>query len=331
MPADPTPVFEAATAFWRSGAMFAACDVGVFNALSRGPASAQELAAELGTSIRGMSGLLDACTGMGLLEFRDGRFHNSASAQAYLTDDSPLSQLQALKLQADTLPMWGQLSRAVRDGKPVIPPNRMLGGNAELTRHLIQGMHQRASVMAPSLVDVVDLTGHRRLVDIGGGPGALSVAMLRAHPGLCAQIMDLAPVLEIAEDLIADSGVSDRIELIACDSTVDDFGSGFDAALVSGLLHRMDENHCRSILQKVFAGMEASGVVVVCDLLKIGTGSEIAALFGLQMLLTTEFGAVHTADDIECWLGEVGFKNIQTLQLNEPHPHILVMGKKPSR
>ena len=150
------------------------------------------------------------------------------------------------------------------------------------------------------------------------------------NPGLHAQVLDLAPVLDIARELIADSGVADRLELIACDSTVDDFGSGFDAAFVSGLLHRMDKERCLSILRKVYAGMEPGGILIVCDLFKAGTGPEVAALFGLQMLLTTEYGTVHTTVDMERWFGEVGFKKIRTSSLRGPHPHILVMGEKAS-
>ena len=101
---------------------------------------------------------------------------------------------------------------------------------------------------------------------VGGGAGSFSIVLAREYPGLTSRVMDLPPVLEIARDLIAESGVGDRIVTVPCDVTKDDFGSGYDAALVSGLLHRMEPEECRAILGKVFAGLDAGGLVVVNDL-----------------------------------------------------------------
>ncbi len=329
MSADPTLVFDAASAFWRSATMFAACDLGVFDGLAEGAAGASELAERLGASERGVQALLDSCVCLGLVEKDGSLYRNTETAQAYLTSASPDSLLLAMRLQAATFPMWGRLSKAVRDGEPVVPPGGMVGGNPELTRHLALAMHQRGLGMARCLVDLVDLSNRSLLADIGAGPGTFSVALLEAYPELKSRVMDLAPVLEIAKELIGKSGVADRVETVPCDATKDDFGSGFDAALVSGLLHRMSPQQCRSILAKVFDGLDDGGTVVVCDLFTIDDGPEMAVLFGLQMLLTTGSGVTHAAADVARWLDDVGFAGIRTRPLPPPHPHTIVIGDKP--
>lgn len=329
MSADPTLVFDVATAFWRSATMFAACDLDVFGGLAQGPADAPALAERLGASERGMEALLDSCASLRLIEKDGSVYRNTETAERYLTSASPQSLLVALKLQAATFPMWHQLSKAVREGSPVMPPSRMLGGDPELTRHLIVGMHQRALEMAACLADLVDLSGARHLADIGGGPGTCSIVLAAKYPRLEARVLDLPPVLEIAKELISESGVADRIVTIPCDVAKDGFGSGFDAALISGLLHRMDPEQCRSILKKAFDGLDDGGIIVVNDLLKTGDGSEMAVLFGLQMLLTTDRGVTHTAADVSGWLDDVGFVDVGTRSLPRPLPHTLVIGEKP--
>jgi len=49
---DPAPIYEAATAFWKSAVLFAACRLGVFDALEQS-AGAVALAQRLDLSERG--------------------------------------------------------------------------------------------------------------------------------------------------------------------------------------------------------------------------------------------------------------------------------------
>jgi len=319
-------IYDTATAFWTSTVLFAACRLGVFDALDTS-AEAGEVARRLGLSERGAAALLDACVALELIERADGAYCNTPASERYLTSRSPESLLVALELQADTYPMWMDLSESVRKGQPVIAPNDLLGGDRELTRKFVVGMHQRAVGIAETLVNTVDLTGCRLLADIGGGPGAYSTCMLKRYPDLRARILDLPPILEVARTLVASSGVDDRIEMVPCDVTTDAIGEGFDVALVSGLLHRMTAETSRCILRKVYAGMAPGGQVIVNDLFTVDGEPELAVLFGLQMLLTNETGGAHDARDVASWLAAVGFVDVTTTAL---FPHMAIMARKAS-
>jgi hypothetical protein len=321
---DPAPVYEAATAFWKSAVLFAACRLGVFDALEDAAGAAQ-LAQRLNLSERGTSALLDACAAMGLIEKTGDTYRNTPAGDRYLTSRSPESLLVTLELQAGTYPMWMRLSEAVRSGQPVIAPGELLGGNPELTRQFVVGMHQRALGTAEALMDAVDLTGHRVLADIGGGSGTYSMLMLQRYPGLRARVMDLAPILEVARTLVASSGVGDRIEMVPFDATTDDLGNGFDAALVSGLLHRMTAETSRSILRKVHAGMAPGGLIAVNDLFTVNGGPAMAVLFGLQMLLTNDTGGAHEASDVASWLAQAGFVDVK---ITTSVAHTVVIARK---
>ena len=128
---DPAPIYSAATAFWKSAVLFAACRLRMFDALEE-PAGAGELAERLELSERGTLALLDACVALDLLETTEGRYRTTPASERYLTTRSPESLLVTLELQANTYPMWMDLSESVRNGRPAIPPGDLLGDDKEL-------------------------------------------------------------------------------------------------------------------------------------------------------------------------------------------------------
>ena len=325
---DPKLVFDLATAFWRSGVLFSACDLGLFDLLETEPAGLESLAEKTGASQRGLFGLLESCVSLGLLTKDATVYRNSPTATAYLTTASPESLLVTLKLQAATYPMWMGLTQSVRTGEPAVAPGSLLGGDKALTRHFVIGMHQRALGVAKSLVDMLDLSDRKLLADIGGGPGTYSVMLVRKYAQLRSRVMDLPPILAVARELIDASEVGDRIETLPCNVETDDLGKGYDAALLSGLLHRMSKEACIDILTRVYAALPDGGLVTVNDLFSVGRGPEMAVLFGLQMLLTNQTGLTHSVEDMADCLKQAGFKKIACTTLPPPLPHSVVSGVK---
>jgi len=317
-------IFDLATAFWRSSVLFTACELGVFDALVQCPATAAETAARLGASRRGVHALLESCAAVGLLRKEGDRFANTAAAECCLTASGAQSLLDTLRMQVGTVPLWQRLTASVRSGEPAMPPADMLGGDPAATRRFVMAMHERARGVARALVEAINLAGVGRLADIGGGPGTYAVLLAEKHPELRVTVLDLPPVLEVARELLEGSEVRDRIELRACDATRDELGGPFDAALVSGLLHRLDEDKCRKLFGRIHSALSGNGIVILNDLFADGTRPEMAVLFGLQMLLTTREGRTHQLADVKRWLAETGFDNVRTRTLPPPLPHSLV-------
>ena len=328
MTADPTLVFDTAIGFWRSSVLFAACDLRIFDLLEEKPGTVDDITERLNASERGIFGLLESCTSIGFLKKENNTYSNTDTASKYLVSSSPESLYITLSLQAATYPMWTHLKDSVISGDPAIPPGKLLGGDPELTRTFVIAMHQRALGVARCLVNEIDLSGRKSIADIGGGPGTYSVLLAEKYPELRSKVMDLAPILEISRELIDKSNVGDRIETIPCNASEDEFGTGFDSALISGLLHRMSEADCRKIFSKVYSSLDEGGMIITNDLFSIDTAPEMSVLFGLQMLITNQTGRTHTTDDMASWLKDAGFKDIETKILPPPLPHSLVIGIK---
>lgn len=308
--------------------MFTACEMGVFDMLNDGACSLAAAAKRLQASERGMFALLESCVSLGLLEKRGGMYGNTETASAYLTSRSEESLVVTLRLQSSTYPIWAKLKEAVVTGMPVMPPSDLLGANRELTRCFVVGMHQRAVGVAKVLVDEVDFSENRVLVDIGGGPGTYSTMLVKKYPGLKSIVLDLAPILEVSRELIDQSGVGDRVETVAYNAREDELNVSFDAALISGFVHRLSLEACAGVLRRVYNAMDDGGQVVVNDLFSTGDGPEMAVLFGLQMLLTNDTGRTHSVEEIMACVEKAGFTDITSKTLPRPLPHTLVTGRK---
>ena len=88
------------------------------------------------------------------------------------------------------------------------------------------------------------------------------------------------------------------------------FGSGYDAVLLSGMMHREREDGCRLLLRKSFEAMEPGGLVVVSDVFfddDDKNSPPFAMSFALNMMLTSDHGSAHAKTEMARWMTEAGF------------------------
>ena len=72
-------------------------------------------------------------------------------------------------------------------------------------------MHRNASERARSIVQAVGTVGISRMIDVGGGSGAYSIAFARANEALHAEVFDLESILPLTRGYIADAGLESRV------------------------------------------------------------------------------------------------------------------------
>src|SRR5436853_55848 len=72
-------------------------------------------------------------------------------------------------------------------------------------------------------------------LDLGGGPGSYAIALAKRYPRLKGVVMDQN--VAIARQLIRKSGLEARLKVKAGSILTDALGSGYDAVLISNVLH----------------------------------------------------------------------------------------------
>jgi hypothetical protein len=327
---DPTPIVRLTTAFWDSQALLTASRLKLFDQLASGPKAPDQVAAALGLDARMTGLLMRVLAALGLLEPRDGGFVNSAAAGAFLVSSSPAYMGNVMRYSDQLYTTWGRLEDSLRSGKPALPAESYLGDDVDRTRTFVYAMHGRAMGIARALVEVLDLSGRKAMLDVGGGPGTYSILLTERHPGLRSEVLELPGVAAVAREIVAAAGASERVSLRDGDYHSSDFGSGHDVVLMSGMFHRETEASCRRLIEKARACLVPGGVLIVSDVFTDtgGCSPPFATLFGLNMALTAPDGTVHADADVAGWLREAAFSDIEVRPLPPPMPHRVVTGRR---
>ena len=329
---NPALLMQMGLAHRSSAVLFAALDVDVFSPLAPGAQTAAALASALGAHLPALRLLLDACVAEGLLTADGDRYANTPLADAFLVKGRPAYSANQFKYAQNLYAAWGQLADLVRTGRPPMPPEIILGQDKAQTRAFVMAMHERARGIGSVLAHFVSLEGRRRLLDIGGGPGTYSVSLVQQTPGLRATVLDVPGVLEVTRELVDASGYADRVELVPGDYLTSAFGSGYDVALLSGMMHRETPDSCRLLLRKAFAALDPGGLAIVSDVFfddDLKRTPPFAVYFALNMMLTSHDGSAHASTEMADWMRGEGFADVNIRELPKPNPHTLVLGIKP--
>jgi acetylserotonin N-methyltransferase len=333
-PPDPAPVIDLIEAFRRSKTMFAAVELGVFDQLEHAPSDTAALAAKIGADAGALERLLDACVGLGFLDKHDGRYANSAVASVYLTRTSDRALTGYILYSNDVLfRMWSNLEDAVREGSHRWKQAFGLEGaifdhffkTDEATRAFLMGMHAFGLISSPAVIAAFDLSGFRRLVDLGGATGHLAIAACERYPELRAVVFDLPRVLKVARSEMARSPVAARIELIA-----GDFFTGAlpeaDLFAVGRILHDWSEEKVHALLAKIHARLPQGGGLLIAEKLleEDKSGPTWAHMQSLNMLVCTE-GRERTLGEYRALLERAGFTQVEGRRTGAPLDAMLAL------
>ena len=315
-----------ARAFMESRILLTALELDLFTAVAGG-ATAVQAASSRGTDPSATARLLNALVAIGLLTRKDGVYSPAPVAARFLVRGGKDDSVDSLLHQSSLWRTWSGLTEAVRAGRPVAR-DEIADRGADWTVAFIAAMHKGAAQRAPLVVRAVGAAGITRLLDVGGGSGAYSIAFAQASPSLSAVILDLPAVLPIAEGHVAAAGLAARVTTRAGDLRRDDLGSGFDVVLLSSICHMLSADENRDLLRRSFAALARGGRVVVSDfvLAEDRAAPRQAALFSLNMLVGTPSGDCYTEGEYAAWMREAGFGGIVRRDL--PGPASLIVGTK---
>jgi acetylserotonin N-methyltransferase len=331
-PPDPAIVLDLLEAFRRSQTLFAALDLGVFDALQQRPDTFGGLAERLAADADALERLLDACVGLVLLAKHDGVYANTPLATAYLTSTSPRRMTGYLHYSRDvSWRLWEHLADAVREGthrwKQVYgwdgPIFSHFFKTEESQHEFLMGMHGFGLISSPVVVGCFDLGEFQHLVDLGAATGHLAIAACEAYPSLRATVFDLPDVLPLARRIVHESSVADRIELVPGDFFKDPLPSG-DLYTLGRIVHDWSEDKILRLLRRIHDHLPAGGALLIAEkvLLPDKTGPRWAQMQNLNMLTCTE-GKERTLAEYQAILTQVGFRDVTCRSTDAPLDAVL--------
>lgn len=253
-------------------AVRAAATVRVADLMTDGPVTVDELARLSGTDTDALCRLLRhlVCHGV-FAEPEPGSFGLNDLA-ALLRSDHP----SGMQIQLDLGGFGGQMDLAftgllhtLRTGQPAWETVFGAPFWPHLSADPVMGASFDAVMAAgPEYVSDAaggyDWSGVRHVIDVGGGTGTLLAAVLRAHPGLRATLVDLPETVERGREHLAQQALAGRCTF-AGQSFFDELPSGADVYVLHSILHDWADEQATVILRRCAEAAGDRGRVVVIE------------------------------------------------------------------
>jgi ubiquinone/menaquinone biosynthesis C-methylase UbiE len=307
--------YAALTSYQLSAVVMAAAKAGVFRALAQAPgSSAGQIASETKLSERGAIALLRSLDALGYVAQKDGPAgHYELTQAGELFTQTGASGLARLAVkEAYFYELWASLESAVRSGEALLAPfSERVKTSPDFARTFLFALNDLAEKGSAGFFAAVPFDGVQRLLDFGGGAAGYATLIARRCPAMHITLIDLPEVVPWAREAVAQAGLTSRIDVRPGDVFTPGAQlpeAGFDAVLVSHLLHDFDAAAGRKILENA-AGMARPGGRLIINDVFTGAGPLKApeTLFDLMMLVENPGGGAHPLDEVLRWVSAAGW------------------------
>lgn len=315
---EAAALFATLSGFVGSQVLLACCRSGLLDRLHEGPATASQLAQALGVDASRLRRLLQAAAALDLLDQRDDGLWLLRDRGVVLVSNAAL---RALVEHHD--PFYADLSDPVALLQADRRPTRLAGFWAYGDPQGDPGPYSRLMAASQPLVseqvlDVVDFTSHRHLLDVGGGDGAFLIAAARRAPHLQLSLWDLPAVAARAQHTLHAAGLATRVRVFG--------GSFFDAradatadvATLVRVLHDHDDDQALRLLQAVRHSLPAGATLFIAEPLAGTPGAGACDAYFAAYFLCMGRGQLRRADEVAALLQRSGFGAIDELATRQP-------------
>jgi demethylspheroidene O-methyltransferase len=299
--------------FVYSQVLFACVQLKLFDLLLKAPLSAEALAAKIDLPPAATRRLLNAAASLGLVEPRRGALWGlGALGAAFAGNRAALALVEHQPLLyadlADPVALLrGERRAALADYWPYSDegaPRELAAGQVGPYSAL---MAASQPMVAQEALDAYDVSGHRKLMDVGGGEGVFLVAAAERAPALRLTLFDLPAVAERARARFAAAGLAERAESVGGDFLRDPLPGGADLVTLIRIVHDHDDESALILMRNIRQSLERGATLLVIEAMSGVRGAEtLDAYYGFYTLAMGR-GEPRRAEAIMALLGAAGF------------------------
>lgn len=321
---DPLPplLFQMATGYWLSQAIYVAAKLGIADILGKRPQSSVELAAATCCDSSSLFRVLRALSSAGVFAQVGADSFALTGLGNSLRSNVPGS-LRAIVITIGEIhyQACGALLHTVKTGSPAF--NRLFG--ATLFEHLQNNTHDSAafnkgmtdlsSLVAHAVLIAYDFSGISSVVDVGGGEGRLLRRILDLYPEMTGIVFDSSNELRSPA---SPSDTEDRCSF-ASGNFFDSVPEGADAYLLCGVLHDWNDERAAVILCSCREALPKNGRLLIIETIVPETDSaSFSKLLDINMLVMTS-GRERTKSEFCMLLSRAGFRIKRITPTLAPH------------
>ncbi|ORJ64876.1 methyltransferase [Mycobacterium simiae] len=268
----PAVMMEMILDAWAAQAITAAAELGIADALTESPLTADELAAVVGADAGAVSRLLRALITRGIFrQRRDGRYDLTPLGDSLRSDvDISIRAVARFVGSRQHREHWSHLADAIRTGRAVIPDLRgkslfeYFAEEPQYFQIFNDAMTSLSELAIAPVIAGYDFTRYSTIVDVGGGHGRMLAAILAATPQSRGILFDQPDVVAGAAVLLEQYDVVDRVEVVG-GSFFDGITAGGDAYLLKNVIHDWPDDDAVRILRNVRSAAGADKHVLLVE------------------------------------------------------------------
>jgi len=330
---SPPLLFQLATGYWVSQAIYVAAKLGIADLLKDGPQTSTALATATQSHAPSLFRVMRALSSIGVFEqVGQGRFALSPLAEGLRTGIAGSLRATIITIGEIHYQAYGDLLHSVETGSPSF--NKVFGAslfeylqrNAEACDAFNQGMSDLSSMLAYAVLLAYDFDGISSIVDVGGGEGKLLETILDFYPGVEGTVFDSSRTIERTKQPLCSDRSPRQCSYVAGDF-FDAVPEGADAYLLCGVVHDWNDEHAIRILRNCRRAMKASGRVLLLEMLLPETADKhFGKLLDLNMLVMTG-GRERTRAEFSVLLDVAGYKVTRIIDTMAPQSLIEAVPK----
>src|SRR5882724_7729067 len=312
--ASPPVLFQMATGYWVSQAIYVAAKLGIADLLKDGPQSCVTLAASTGSDALSLFRLMRALSCVGIfLHLGSDCFALSRLAESLQTEVHGSLRAMVITIGEIHYQACGNLLHSVQTGSPAF--NSVFGAslfdylqqNVDAADVFNQGMANLSSMLAYAVLMAYDFSGISSIVDIGGGQGKLLEKILQFNPDIEGTVFDTSSTIERAKQQRVDNAWTRRCSYLAGDFFTS-VPQGADAYILCGVIHDWDDSRAITILRNCRRAMADKAKLLLVDMVVPDTDARsFSKLLDLNMLAMTG-GRERTRAEFRALLAVADYK-----------------------
>lgn len=324
-------IFDLADSFQYSAHLFSSYSEGLYE-LCAVPVSYQYVAHAKGWIDWKTEILLNGLVALGLLQKENGKFSNSSAARVALERSSPEfigDLVEHNRLQWD---LWKNIPAVLKDrGTFYLQQDENHKVEAYALSTFQKAMQQLAYDLTPEVLDSNAWTKKKYVLDLAGGHGLYLIKLAKIYPDLRGEIWDLPEAKNVAEQVISENNVGDRIKFKTKDiSDANSYANvTCDGVMFNHCLHHFSQAQVKSILKYADACMKTSAYISVIEatLEDDCTSPASNALFSSYMMVNRKNGRLHPTGWILNELTNLGY-TVERRDLDSLEGDSLLRAKK---
>jgi SAM-dependent methyltransferase len=313
---DTTRLQKMARAYTETAVLWAALDLGLFTAVAAGATDEDAVATACGISRLDAERLVVCCLTLDLLRIADGDLVNPPDVARYLVEGERTYAGAWMTFTRTDVPGWFRIAELMTEG----PEPTLLGMYDDLTVERARKYHDATYSIGMGagrrFVRTVDLSGRKRMLDIGGGSGAYSINVVQANSDMTAVVFDLPPVVEVTREFLAANGVADRVEAVGGDFTTDPLPDDCDVAVMASNLPIYDAGVIAGVIARAHdALLPGAEMHLIGEMLDDDRRGPVdAAMWGMNELLCAGMGRAHTVAECIGYFEDAGFGDVEVTE-----------------